>query len=288
MKGESNSVQANPIEAAKWEKPPIRLVDPDSGEKVRLNLRQMAFKKELSGLPKDMLKVHELLVAHRSERNTNTYAMVAAWNKLRVHDHYWTTFGYLSESDYLAYYGLPDGTTLAAWTVMVNLFDRPTFILLGDEVLSYMMRTIGEYQEDSEERKSDYQAIFDRYCDGHDYFDKPVFYDVIRRFVVQKYEEPRAQAEAVSLEEYRRKRQLDMRGTALRRSVVDVGVRGSGADGDGPRMEQDFSYKRELCPSCKEKLALIEAWQHYAEELETVIRKHLGRQKLPVKPKLIK
>lgn len=277
----------NPITAEKWDKPPIRLVHPDSGKKIRLQLRKMAFKKELTGLPADMLQIHELLIAQRSERNANTYAMVAAWSKLKVHEHYWTAFHFTSESEYLAYYGLPDGATLAGWTVMVHLFDKATFILLGDEILSYMMRTIGEYEEETEERKKDYQMIFDRYCDAHDYFDKTMFFDTIRRYVVQKYEEPRAQAEAVSLEEWRRQRQVNMRGTALRRSVVNVGVQGPTHDG-GPRVEQDFAYRRELCSACKEKLSIIEAWQHYAEDLETMIRKHIGRQRLPPKPELIK
>ncbi len=283
------SREANPIAAEKWDKPPIRLLDPDSGRKIRLQLRKMAFSKELRDLPSDMLKVHELLIEQRSNRNANTYAMVAAWNKLRVHDHYWTTFHFTSESEYLAYYGLPDGSTLAAWTVMVNLFDKSTFVLLGDEVLSYMVRIIGEHQDNTEERKKDYQAIFDLYCNRHETFDKTAFYDTIRCYFMQKYEEPRAKAEAVSLEEWRRRRSARTRGTALRRHVVDVGVRSpSSKTGEGARVEQDFVWKREMCASCKEKLEIIEAWQHYAEELETVIRKHLGRQKLPKKPKLIK
>lgn len=278
----------NPIEAEKWVKPRLHLVDPDSGEKIRLQLRTMAFAKELRGLPSDMLKVHELLIVQRSERNANTYAMVAAWNKLRVHDRYWTTFHFTSEAEYLAYYGLPDGTTLAAWTVMVNLFDKPTFVLLGDEILSYMMRTVGEYQENTDERKNDYQTIFDRYCDLNDTFDKTAFYDMIRRYVVEKYEEPRAKAESISLEEYRKKRQADARGTTLRRQVVDVGIKGPDAHDNGPRVEQDFAWKRELCAACRDKLAIIEAWQHYAEELEALIRKKMPRQRLPAKPRLIK
>lgn len=283
-----SNVEPNPIAVEKWVKPPIRLVDLESGQKIRLQLRKMAFANELRDLPSDMLKVHELLIEQRANRNANTYAMVAAWNKLRVHDHYWTTFHFTSESEYLAYYGLPDGATLAAWTVMVNLFDKATFIILGDEILSYMMRTVGEYQEDTEERKKDYQKIFDRYCDERETFDKTAFYDTIRRYVVQKYEEPRAQAEQVSIEEWRRKRQTNARGTALRRQVVVVGIKGPDADGNRPRVEQDFAWKREMCAACRDKLAVIEAYEQYVIELEALIHNKLPRQRLPNKPDLIK
>lgn len=281
------NIEANPITVERWTKPPIRLVHPDTGEKVRLQLRKMAFSKELSNLPSDMLKVHELLIEQRSNRNANTYNMVAAWSKLRVHDQYWTTFKFSSEAEYLAYYGLPDGTTLAAWTVIVSLFDKATFVLLGDEVLSYMMRAVGEYQKNIEERKKDYQSIFDLYCDAHDTFDKTVFYNKIRQFVAQKYEEPSAKAADISPEQWRRQRSANARGTSLRRRVVDVD--GAKQSPDSAPIKQEFEYEREIpCVFCKEKLAIIEAWECYAEELETVIRKHLGREKLPKKPQLLR
>lgn len=273
-----------PETAAKWNQPPIPLIDPETGEKIKLCLRRMSFAREIATLPVDMLKVHEIIIKQRATRNESVYMMVAAWKKLHVYHKYWTSFKFASEEEYLAYYGLPDGMTLAGWTVMVNLFDKATFVLLGDEVLSFMMRVVGEYQNDTDERKKDYQGIFDNYCSGRDSFDKAAFYRTAQHYVSKKYEEPLAKKEGVTREVWRKKKLVHSIGVRRRREITEAPEKQT----YGPRVEHDFSWKREQCPHCREKLEVVKAYQKYVAQLERTIVEKLGKQHLPKRPEELK
>lgn len=161
-----------------------------SGKKIQLQLRTMTFWKELAPLPEEIARLHEMLIAARGRRNESIYQMVLVWNKLASkHKNYWTAMHFASEPEYLAHYGLPDGTTLAQWTVMATLFDKDTFVLLGDEVLSFMMLAVGEFQTNAEIRKKDYGEIFNHYCREYESFYKAAFYDMVWKFVQNRYEQ---------------------------------------------------------------------------------------------------
>ena len=108
----------------------IPLKDPRTSRKIRLRLRRMEFAKEIESLPTNLKDLHKVLLGGRRDRNDSVYRMVSAWNRMRPCTDYWEEFGFQSEAEYLAYFGLPDGTTLAHWTVVVTLFDRATFVLL--------------------------------------------------------------------------------------------------------------------------------------------------------------
>ncbi|HLD63810.1 MAG: hypothetical protein A3C11_01185 [Candidatus Sungbacteria bacterium RIFCSPHIGHO2_02_FULL_49_12] len=169
---------------------PVIALEDEDGKKLRLQLRMMSFRQELSSLPQDAAELHKMLITARGKKNETIYQMVLIWNKLASkHKNYWTAMHFASEPEYLAYYGLPDGNTLAQWTVMVNLFNRTTFVLLGDEALSFMMHAVGEFQTNAEMRKKDYGEIFDHYCREHESFDKTAFYDVVWKFVQNRYKE---------------------------------------------------------------------------------------------------
>ncbi len=203
---------------------------------------------------------------------------VLVWNKIRAYDKYWEVFRFNSEDEYLIYYDLPDGMTLAGWTIMVTLFDKQTFMLLGDEVLSFMMRAVGEYVGPGDERRNAYQAIFDRYCSAHDAFDKASFYDLIRRYIVEMYEKPLAREEGIPHETWQKKKKEDLVGTRKRRTIVEV-KRGR----NGSRIK-DFNWQPISCPHCAAKESVIAAYAAYVEELENVILTHLGEESLPEKP----
>jgi hypothetical protein len=166
-------------------RPVISLRSPRN--KVRLHLRKIDFKKELEKLPSDTRALIELLIQSRSKVNGGIYETVTIWNKLRSYDKYWINFQFKSETQFLAYYCLPDGATLAHWTILVELFDHDTFVLLGDEVLLYMMRWVGQHQTDVEQRKRDYQAIFERYCRINETFNRAAFYEVVRNYTTERY-----------------------------------------------------------------------------------------------------
>ena len=271
-----------PVTAIKWMKPPISLTK--DGKKILLRLRVMSFAKEIIDLPADMLEIHGLLVQKRANQNENTYMMVAAWNKLRVYEKYWTSFDFTSEGEYLAYYDLPDGTTLAGRTVMVNLFDRETFILLGDEVLSFMLRSVGQYQPDTDERKKDYQSIFDSYCAARDSFDKTDFYITVRNYVKRKYELPMAKNMGMTHEEWTKQGVTKQNGTTKRRKVVKTEAK----QNFGPVLTHDFAWDEKTCSSCSEKSQIISVMSAHLEKLEAIITDNLGDNKLPERPKEIK
>ena len=283
-------MSAGPITKAAWDKPPISLVDPATGDKIRFQLRQMSFARELRDLPSDMLELNRGIVADMQASKARVYDAVMKWNKLRVHEKYWKSFEFSAEAEYLAYYNLPDGNTLGGWTLMVNLFDRTTFVFLGDEVLSYMMRTVGEYESDTDQRKKAYQAIFDGYCDAHDSFDRPRFYETIRAYVAEKYEKPQARVEGVSIEKWRKQRSANLHGMHRGRKIVCA----PGEQEITPRVTKDFAWRRDSCKACKVKdkelvaqAKLIKTLTSYIHILERVIKKHASKR-LPVRPKELK
>jgi len=276
-----------PLTAEKYDQPPIPMVDAETGKKIRLSLRKMSFAREIADLPSDLLQLHEMFIQQRAIRNENIYVSVATWNKLCVYDRFWTSFRFHSEEEYLAYYGLPDGTTLAGWTVMVNLFDKATFALLGDQVLSFMIRAVGQYQDDVDQRKKDYQAIFDRYCDHNVSFDKQAFFAVVRRYVTESYEVPAAKEAGLTTEQWQRQRtavSVTQPGKTAERTVRVIHAQ----QHFGPKLTHDFDWKEKSCPSCVSKVTIIKAFQKHLRHCEDIIRKKIGEKAVPARPDEIK
>lgn len=235
---------------------PIPLL-PVGQSKLRLRLRKMHFAKELDELPTDLKKLHLLLLKNRNQRTETIYFMVSAWNKLTSLDPApWPQLGFRNEREYLAYYDLPDGVTLAGWTIMVQLFDKPTFLFLGTEVLNFMMRWVGQYQGSSDKRKRDYQEIFDLYSNAHpDGFDKESFYKCVREFVEEKY--IKAAPKPEKFRPLMSKR---------RPHIVEQ------HQSESPIMEQDFSWDRYHCPACRQKLEVLKDVLAYVKTLEDNLR----------------
>lgn len=283
------SFEPGPTTFAEWDHPRLPLVNED-GVKIKLQLRRMSFDREIANaFPVEMLAVHQILIEERGRRNASIYMMVSAWNKLKVHERYWESFKFNNEPDYLTYYGLPDGMTLAGWTIMVRLFDKATFVLLGDEVLSFLMRLVGTHQSDTDERKHDYQAIFDRYCKHHDYFDKDDFYTIIRQYIKEKYQPVTVQIQRDG--KNRNKPVIhakpaethDTRTTKTR--IIQPIVK---EQKFGPTLEHDFAWKEHRCPVCVEKIIIIADQKKYIERLEAIIRAKVGEAALPPRPKSIR
>lgn len=275
-------ITAGPETRAQWDHPPIPLADPQTGKKIKLQLRVMSFHVELDKLPADMLEVHKVFTSARAPRNEGTYVMVSAWKKLSRHERYWATFKFQTEAEYLAYYDLPDGATLGRWYVLVSLFDRATFVLLGPDVLYFMTQVVMEYQADTDARKKDYRAIFDRYCRLCDSFDKTAFYKVVRGYVEEKYQ--RQQAGAAKARENGRDRELFRPGKQKER-VITAAPRGQKV---GPTIEFDFAWKERRCPSCVAKIEVIKSFQEHTLLLEGIIRKKLGSKHVPQRPTVLK
>lgn len=283
--------------------PPIPLIHPDTGEKIKLSLRRMTFQREISSLdlPVDVVKIHHMMIHSRTNQYKEVYNMITYWYKLKVDPLYYQGFGFGNEDEYLAYYNLPCGRTLAALEVIVQLFDKATFILVGDQVLDFMMRMVSKYQNNPDEKKKDYQAIFDAYCSFYDGFEKTAFYDRVKRFVIEKYEMPLAAAQGLTHEQWILQKR---KGKRHERIIVPLET---GKQKTGPTIEKDFTWikdkdaTRDAQERAKKKQIriqensqeyptsmIVQGFQKYAAELEAIIRKNLGDKFLPERPPAIR
>jgi hypothetical protein len=262
-------------------RPSILLKD-GKKNKIRLRLRKMSFERELNELPTDLKALVELLIQSRSRANGTVYETVTIWNKVRRYEKYWTLFipSFNSEAHFLSNYLLPDGATLGRWTVMVELFDKTTFILLGEEVLLRMMEMVGQYQSGTDERKRDYEIIFGRYCREHDAFDRVAFNAIVRNYVIERYEKQLAKAAGVSHQIYLKEIAKQSRDKSAHRSTVKA----SEKQVVPPTVQRDFNWKQDECSYCSTKTEIIQSFIAYTRKLEDIIRKDSGDERLPLKP----
>lgn len=278
-------------------KPRLRLVDPETGKKIRLSLRKMDFTKELSKVPKNPLKNHEAIISCRGDQNAATYNMVLNWKQLcRSGDYWWKNFGCNTEAEYLAYYGLPDGSTLGHWAVMVQTFDRATFVLLGPEVLAFMMRLVSEHQKNADTQKLDYQAIFDRYSKAHESFDRTDFCDTVRQYIAEQY------AWQIREREGRREEERRGRERAVATSSPTAATVATPANGETTEamfvattlaVEQLNDGRiaalasPAACTECARKEEILAEFDRYVSNLEGIISTRLSPKALPYKPKVL-
>lgn len=235
----------------------IPLVDPLKCIKAKLSVRAKPFNDELLPISKGVAELHKLLITGRNGVHGQAYNVAMAWNSLRRIGEYWKAFSLESEAQYLAYFNLPEGPILARLTVLVETFDRTTFMLAGESALHYLVEAVKRYQKNPKERREDYQSIFDSYCAAHSGFERCAFYEAVRGYVEVKYEVPAAKLAGVSLEVWRIEHQ--------RKISTSTGERGS-------------------VRALKERLR---QFQLYAAALEEVIETKLGKASLPKKPDIL-
>lgn len=238
---------------------PLPLLPPGQ-QKLRLRLRHMRFTQELSHLPNDLRALHTLLLQNRSLRTETIYNLVCTYRKLSAIDPApWPTLGFHSDCEYLAYFDLPDGKTLAGWTVLVQLFEKETFLLLGLDVLNFMVRWVGKYQLSSDLRKADYQEIFNTYSATHpNGFDKESFYATIRSFVEKKYLDNVQPA------------QLKISSGRLER-ITTISPNASSSP---PPTDGDFAWPLRQCPQCKQKNQDLSTLLSYISSLEETLESY--------------
>ena len=244
----------------------------DSQNRLRLRLRKQSYKEELSKLPDDVVSLVRLLVQSRDRANSAIYEILTIWNKLRTHEKYWVELGFPSEASFLAHYGLPDGGTLATWTVMVQLFDQSTFILLGEHALVYLMGSIEEYQGDPERRKKDYADLFHAYCRQNHTFGRQTFFAAVRAFVVERYENPLAAAAGLSHGEWLKQKSKRLGGVRLQIA------------GPAPHGSANVEPTQPVLSLSEADVEALKNWIHYFQTLEDLVRSKIGEVELPPKP----
>jgi hypothetical protein len=258
----------------------------DGKNNIRLRLRKVSFLRELEELPSNQKALVELLVQSQARINGGIYETVVIWSKLNQYDKYWTNFEprFSTEAQFLAHYNLPDGAMLHHWKVMVEVFDKATFILLGENAMMYMMRQIDQYQDNVDEKKRDYAAILATYSRTHDNFDRLAFFDGVRRYVIEKYEKPQAKAAGVQHKVWLQQKAKQANGKATRVKVVDA-PKGQTVQ---PRVQSDFAWKQDECHYCSVKTDIIRDFIRYTQQLEAFAKAHAGEDQLPEKPESLK
>lgn len=244
----------------------------DSQSKLRLRLRKQSYTDELSRLPDDVGSLTKLLIQSRERANSAIYEILIIWNKLRTHEKYWAELGFPSEASFLAHYALPDGGTLATWTVMVQLFDQSTFILLGEHALLYLMGSIEEYQRNPEQRKRDYADLFHSYCRQQHIFSRQTFFAAVRGFVAERYEKSLAKAVGLSHGEW-----LSQKSKRL------VGAQPQIA---GPVSNEPVNpeFAQPVLFLSGTDVEALRSLIYYVERLEELVRSKIGESELPPKP----
>jgi hypothetical protein len=261
-------------------RPPIPLVHPITKKKVKLRLRQMTIAQELRVLPVGIREIQEQIINSRNNHNLSIYDMVLYWNRLQLHSVYWKEFGFDTEDEWIAFY-LPEGVTLGKWTEMVELFDKPTFVLVGPDNLSIMMSAVSRYQPGTERRKFDYQAIFDRYCAKCDAFHKFQFVATLRSYVEETYERPLAKKNGETLEDWQTEQKKKY--APPRRPVININpASGKTRDGHSDGIPGGLS-----CSACAVKEKENRVLRDYAMKLENVIVQELGEDHLPERPEIL-
>jgi hypothetical protein len=253
--------------------------------KLHLKLRTLRFESELQRmkLPQDTHDLLNYLVRLREETLRNKYDTVFAFTTLKSHGSFWTDFGYSSLDHMLSELDLHNGQTLGMWEVLVHLFDRDTFLLVGDDTLYYMTRTVGEYQTAVDKKKEDYQNIFDAYCAKYLVFDKVDFRATVNMYVNRRYVRRNSSIRVADVAK-RPSQPTQAKGTVRIQSVKPV----SGSPQMfGPELKYDFEVKHIRCSGCVQKEQQLKAALFHIHRLETLIKSVGAAAQLPARPKIL-
>jgi len=263
-------------------------------DRLSLNLRQLRYESEMKsmGLPEDLQACIKFQLDLRAETLENKYKQVFAYTQLQKFGSFWEDFGCRSLDEWLATVDLPTGSTLANREVMVRMFSKETFVLIGDDMLGEMMLLICRVQSDTEKRKADYQAIFDAYCKSYTSFDKSKFREILYWYFNTNYSMPAGK----KVENIKASPPSELpTGThyvKVAKPVAEIQsyqehsapvVHSSAVPSVAPTtpsVTMDYVVEQRTCLGCRLRDA-------YIEDLERVIQSKLGKRELPVKPRNI-
>lgn len=229
-----------------------------------LELRGTDLDREIldAGLPEDALSLITLAISERQKGLDSRYQMVLIYRKIKSQGKFWIAFGYRTLDELLVSLDLPNGGQLARWEQLVELFSKDTFLLIGDEALSYMTSLVGQYQLKAQLRKRDYQSIFEGYCREHSSFDRASFYQHINSYVNNLYSGSKA---------VRTRRKPARKASNIYQ----------------PKLNRD-AMRPAGCLQCEENRRLVTALSSYISTLEGVIRRELGERYVPARPPAIR
>lgn len=263
-------------------------------DKLRLSLRKTPFNLELErmGLPDEVKGLLAKLFEQREKSLASQYDIVFVYNKLKRCGSFWLDYNFSSRDDFLSHFGLPNGNTLGKWEVLIELFEKDTYVLLGDEVLSAMTREVSCYQEDSDERKKDYHQIFKDYTSQYSVFDVTNFYRVMNFHIHRRYIIPRTSVRTTDVDVHKKPKKTEPVGVVRIRKLGNA----SKEQSITPRLEKDFVVETVQCGGCKKRDQTITQQEidkslaaKYILALEQIVVSKLGEDALPKKgrPKFV-
>lgn len=247
-------------------------------QKLRLNIRRHNIEMELvkMHLPHDVKELMHLALEERRRGLEGRYNLVCIWVRAKNKGEFWRKFDCRTLDQLLARLELPNGKTIAMWEVLVRLFDKETFLLVGDEVLEYMTTLVSKYQKGAKQGLVAYQEIFDAYCAKHEAFDKNSFYKIVYWYVNTKYVSPKEKQAAAGGGRSTTSHSLDR--DPYRRPA------GEPSPGRGPQEAREDNQK---CPHCENRKFVIKIAKEHVLRLETVIEQNLGKGYIPPRPKVL-
>lgn len=257
-------------------------------EKISLNLRKFRFEPEIKDAiyPKDLTESINRFIQLRADMIENRYEQVMLYIHMKQFGSFWEDFNCVSLDEWMAKLDLPGRETLSMREIMVRLFSRETFLLVGDEILGEMIFLVSKFQKDPEKKKVDYQRIFDAYCKMNDSFEKTQFRHTVNWYVNTNYASKTIKVEDVKA---RPPRQLKkgIRETKVARPISEI-VMGlpetlaieedSEPVQDLPETTMDFVIEQTLCAGCRARDA-------YIAQLRRVIVEGLGLNWVPERPR---
>lgn len=259
-------------------------------EKITLNLRKFRFEPEIkdASYPSDLTESINRFIQLRADMIENRYEQVTLYIHMKQFGSFWEDFGCVSVDEWMAKLDLPGRDTLGMREIMVRLFSRETFLLVGDEILGEMIFLVSRFQTDPEKKKADYQRIFDAYCKVNDSFDKTEFRKIVNWYVNTNYASKTIEVEDIKA---RPPRQLKkgIHAAKVARPVAEIVVRESEAQAneealepilDLPESAMDFVIEHRLCSGCRARDA-------YIAQLRRVIVDEVGLNRVPERPKNI-
>jgi len=257
-------------------------------EKITLNLRKFRFEPEIkdAAYPSDLTESINRFIQLRADMIENRYEQVTLYIHMKQFGSFWEDFGCVSIDEWMAKLDLPGRDTLAMREIMVRLFSRETFLLVGDEVLGEMIFLVSRFQTDPEKKKADYQRIFDAYCKVQDSFDKTEFRKIVNWYVNTNYASKTIEVEDIKARPPRHLKK-GVQAVKVARPVAEIVVPEAPADeealepvADLPESAMDFVIEHRLCSGCRARDA-------YIAQLRRVIVDEAGLNKVPERPRNI-
>ena len=173
--------------------------------KLELKLRTMEVVEELQDLPRSTQELLQVVLHARQRKHEAIYRGVLAYLKLlEVDPGFYRKLNFRTIDEFNVAYGVGSGETLAKQVANVKLFERQTFVLVGDYLLNEMTREILTRQQDHgvssrSALKRDIQRIFECYCERYDKFDRSAFRATIQECLrEQSPPKPRPKPTSVS------------------------------------------------------------------------------------------